>query len=188
MRRRHKATGRASVQAELHKYAATCIHTHIQVDCVHPYICPQIYIYIYTYTQTFTQTSPHGALLNQRRSSYAMSFHAMPCHAPNDELTRNTIRERFVPSPPTPWTLQTPHVRDFFLLKLCSAIPLPPGHKKDRGIDARKKRCRPTDLRLSTLGRKQHDIKSKGSSTDQNFAALRRSTANAMVATMHWSM
>ena len=42
--------------------------------------------------QTFTQTTPHGALLNQRHSSYAMSFHAMPCHAPNDEHTRNTIR------------------------------------------------------------------------------------------------
>ena len=72
-------------------------------------------------SQTFTQTSPHGALLNQRHSSYAMSFHAMLCHAPNDEPTRNTIRERFVPSPPTPRTLQTPHVADFCLLKLCSA-------------------------------------------------------------------
>ena len=33
----------------------------------------------------------------------------------------HTIREWFVPSPPTPRTLQTPHVTDFFLFKLRSA-------------------------------------------------------------------
>ena len=68
---------------------------------------------------------------------------------------------------------------------LLCLTPLPPGHKRNRCIGARKKRCRQTDLRLSTLGRKQHNILSKGSSTDQNCAALRRSTANAEVATIH---
>ena len=68
---------------------------------------------------------------------------------------------------------------------LLCLTPLPPGHKRNRCIGARKKRCRQTDLRLFTLGRKQHNILSKGSSTDQNCAALRRSTANAEVATIH---
>ena len=149
------------------------------------YIYTYIYIYIYIYTQYYTQTSPHGALLNQRFSSYVMSFHAMLCHAPNDQLSRNTIREGFVPSSPTLRTLQTPHVRDFFLLQFCSAVRLRPGHEKDHGISVRNKWCRSTHLRLSTLGIKQHDIKSKGSSTGRSLAAQKRTIANAVVATIH---
>ena len=79
---------------------------------------------------TYTQTFPHGALLKQRFSSYDMSFLAMLCHAPNDQLSRNTIREGFVPSSPMRRTLKTPHVGDFFLLQFCSAVRLRPGHER----------------------------------------------------------
>ena len=169
----------------------TYTHTHIHIGCVHPCRCSQIRIYIYiymqiyTYTQTLTQTSPHGALLNQRHSSYAMSFHAMLCHAPSDRLSGNTIRAGFVPSSPTLRTLQTPHVGDFFLLQFSSAVRLRPCHAKDHEISVRNKCCRSTDLPSSTLGTQQHDIKSKGSSTGRILAAQQITTANAVVATMH---
>ena len=55
------------------------------------YVCMYVCIY-YMCAQTLTETSPHCAPLHQRHSSYAMSFHAMLCYAPNDEHTRNTIR------------------------------------------------------------------------------------------------
>ena len=162
-------------------------YTLIHVDCVHTCTCPQIRIeiYIYIYTQTYTQTSPHGPLRNQRLSNYAMSFHAVPCHAPNDQFNRNSIGEGCVPSSPTLRTLQTPHVRDFFLRQFCSAVRLRPCHEKDNGVSVRNKCCRSTDVRLSTVGTQQYDIKSKGSSTGRCLATQRRTTANAVVATMH---
>ena len=99
----------------------------------------------------------------------------------------HTYRTREVRAVSTDATNSTDTTRHRLLSArtLLCLTPLPPGHKRDRCIGARKKRCRQTDLRLYTFGRKQHNILSKGSSTDQNCAALRRSTANAEVATIH---
>ena len=53
-----------------------------------------IYIY-YKCAQTLTKTSPHCAPLHQRHSSYAMSFHAMLCYAPNEQHTIGTLYVSF---------------------------------------------------------------------------------------------
>ena len=138
-------------------------HANVRHTYIHTYIHTYTHTHIHTYIQTCMHTYMH-AFIHTYIHTYI-----------------HTLRHRFVPSPATPRILQTPHVTDFFLLNLCCAIPMPPGPKKDRGIGARTKRCRPTDLRLSTPGRKQHDIKSKG------FRRTRISQRYGEVLQMQWS-
>ena len=73
------------------EHARKCKHANVR----HTYMHTFIHTNMNTYIQTDIHTYMHAYM--------------------------HTVRERFVPSPPTPRTLQTPHVADFCLLKLCSA-------------------------------------------------------------------
>ena len=125
--------------------------------CIHSYIQKLIHIY----SQTYIHTCMHACI----HAYCTWDVCAVSTDASN---STETTRRRLL-------SAQT---------LLCST-PLGTGHKRNRCIGDQKKRCRPSDLRLCTLGRKQHNMLSKGSSTDQNCEALRRSTTTALVATIH---
>ena len=143
----------------MHTYIHTCVHT-----CIHTYV-HTLHTYIHEYVHAYIHTCMHAYI-----HTYIHTYGTRIVRAVSTDATNSTDTTRH---------------RLLSARTLLCLTPLPPGHKRNRCIGARKKRCRQTDLRLSTLGRKQHNILSKGSSTDQNCAALRRITANAEVANIH---
>ena len=73
-----------------------------------------------TQVQTCKRTTYVHAYIHTYKHEYISTVRHTHIHACMHTYM-HTVRERFVPSPPTPRTLQTPHVADFCLLKLCSA-------------------------------------------------------------------
>ena len=141
--------------------ARTQVQTCKRTTYVHAYIHTYKHEYISTIRHTYIHTCMHAYI----HAYCTCEVCAVSTDASN---STDTTRRRLL-------SAQT---------LLCST-PLGTGHKRDRCIGDQKKRCRPSDLRLCTLGRKQHNMLSKGSSTDQNCEALRRSTTTALVATIH---